>query len=238
MVWSIMGHQRWGFCSFALAAVAVVAFAPLGSTAAAENRGEVSVSLLLRSHVPAAVALPRVLILGDRFSQGLTGVVANELKGRAQVVWADPGDSSYALAHLDELLGKDKWDVIHFNIGLPDLYYKDPSIKGIRAMSKLAGGVRVTPPELYQRNLAELVRRLKATGAKLIWASTVPAPGLNYDPDSEVEYNGIASKTMSAEKIPVNDLHAFALASAKEKKKAQFQDPTVKAIVSAMELSK
>ncbi|MCE9518235.1 MAG: SGNH/GDSL hydrolase family protein [Verrucomicrobia bacterium] len=175
-------------------------------------------------------------MLGDRFSQGISGSVVTELKGRAQVVWVDPADTSYALAHFEELLGKDKWDIIHFNFGLPDLCYKDPSIKGIRAMSKSAGGVRVTPPELYQRNLIELVRRLKATGAKLIWASMVPTPGLNYDPDSEVEYNGIASRIMSAEKIPVNDLHAFALASAKEKKIPSFQEPTVKAILSQLEL--
>jgi len=100
--------------------------------------------LLLGSNVLGADPLPRVLILGDRFSQGLQGSVVNELKERAQVVWGDPGDTSYALANLDALLGKDKWDVIHFNLGLPDLCYKDPSIKGIRAMSKSAGGVRVT----------------------------------------------------------------------------------------------
>jgi len=194
--------------------------------------------LLLGSNVLAADPLPRVLILGDRFSQGLHGSVVNELKERAQVVWGDPGDTSYALAHLDVLLGKDKWDVIHFNLGLPDLCYKDPRIKGIRAMSKSAGGVRVTPPELYQKNLIALVSRLKATGAKLIWASTVPAPGVNYVPDSEIEYNAIASQVMSAQKVPVNDLHAFALACAKEKKKPPFQEPTAKAILSEFELLK
>jgi len=191
--------------------------------------------LLLGSNVLAADQLSRVLILGDNFYQGLTGSTATQLKGRAQVVWADPGDSSYALANLDVLLGKDKWDVIHFNLGLADLYYKDPSIKGIRAMSKSVGGVRVTSPELYQKNLIELVRRLKATGAKLIWASTVPSKTVNYDPDSEIEYNTIASKVMSAQKVSENDMHAFAIACAKEKKVAQFQEPFLKAILSKIE---
>ena len=29
-------------------------------------------------------------------------------------------------------------------------------------------------PEQYEKNLRELVKRLKATGAKLVWASTTP----------------------------------------------------------------
>jgi len=196
------------------------------------------VLLLLGSNALAADPLPRVLVLGDNTYQGLSGSAGKELKGRAQVVWADPGDSSYALAHLDALIGKDKWDVIHFNLGLADLYYKDPSIKGIRAMSKSVGGVRVTSPELFEKNLVELVKQLKATGAKLIWASAVPATGVNYDPASEIEYNTIASKVMSAQKVSENDMHAFALACAKEKKKPPFQEPFLKAILSALEPGK
>lgn len=77
--------------------------------------------LLLGINSLAAEPLPRVLILGDNFYLNLTNSAVQEFKERAQVVHANPGDSSYALAHLDELLGKDKWSVIYFNFGIADL---------------------------------------------------------------------------------------------------------------------
>jgi len=146
------------------------------------------------------------------------------------------------LADLDTLPGKKKWNVIRFNFGTSDLCYKDPSIKGIRAMSKSVGGVRVTQPDLFRKNLIELVRRLNETGAKLIWASSPPPvlPGvnINYDPGSEIEYNTIAAQVMAEKKIPVNDLYALAVESAKEKKNPPFHEPSVKITLSHLELLK
>jgi hypothetical protein len=176
--------------------------------------------LILGIHVLAAEPLPRVLVLGDSFYQNLSNTAVKEFKDRAQVVYANPGDSSYVLVHLDELLGKDKWSIIHFNFGIADLCYKHPNLKGVRALSKAAGGVRVSSPELYEKNLNELVRRLKSTGAKIIWASSIPpvSPGggfINYDPGSEVEYNKIAAKIMAAQNVTVNDMYVLGSANAK-----------------------
>jgi|LakMenE01Jun11ns_1017448.scaffolds.fasta_scaffold9832472_2 hypothetical protein len=199
--------------------------------------------LLLGINVLAVEPLPRVLVLGDSFYQNLTHSAAKEFNGRAQVVYANPGDSSYALANLDELLGKEKWSVIYFCFGIADLCYKHPDLKGVRALSKAAGGVRVSSPELYEKNLTELVPRLKATGAKIIWATTTPpvTPGStpNYDPGSEDEYNKIAAKVMAAQSVTVNDMYVLGSANAKNgSPTAPLTEAFHKAIETALEPEK
>ena len=67
--------------------------------------------------------LPRVLILGDPVYQEPAGQISKELKGKVKVVYPrpEPGEvfnSETILVNLDKLLGEDKWDVIHFNVGL------------------------------------------------------------------------------------------------------------------------
>ncbi len=179
--------------------------------------------LLLVAACPAVgEELPRVLLLGDANYLNLSRTVANELKGRATVVARHPGDSTTALANLEGVLGDQSWAVIHFNFGLADLHYRDPATKAVRAMSKRAGGVRVSSPERYEKNLDALVGRLKATGAKLIWASTTPIPSSKLDdlvdPGSEVEYNAIAAKVMERHDVTVNDVHGHVTKNAEGKK--------------------
>jgi len=161
----------------------------------------------------AEEARPRVLVLGDSIYNQPSRSVASELKAKVDLTWKHPGDTATALARLDELLGAGKWDVIHFNFGLADLHYKDPGTKSIRAMSKHAGGVRVTSVERYERNLHDLVKRLKSTGAQLVWASTTPIPSSQYDeiydPGSEIEYNAVAARVMAQHGVSVNDMHAY-----------------------------
>jgi acyl-CoA thioesterase-1 len=69
--------------------------------------------------------------------------------------------------------------------------------------------------EQYEQNLRELVLRLKATNAKLIWASTTPVPEpatkLGRVKDDVPIYNGIARKIMDENHIPTDDLYTFAL---------------------------
>jgi hypothetical protein len=203
--------------------------------------------LLLAPMASADQPLPRALVLGGSIYSGPSASAARELKERVEVVWARPGDTSSALTRLDALLGDGQWDVIHFNFGLADLHYKDPNTKAIRAMSKQAGGVRVTSPEQYERNLRELVRRLQATGAKLIWASTTPITSSKfdpiYDPGSEIEYNAIAARVMAEHNVPINDMHAWVLANVKNKRdpspfsfnRVPIHAPIVKSILGALE---
>jgi acyl-CoA thioesterase-1 len=175
----------------------------------------VLLALLLPSGFAAEGRLPRVLVLGDSIYSHPSQQVARLLAGRAEVVFSGTKswqvfNTTTARTHLDEVLGDGKWDVIHFNFGLADLVHRAPGMQSFRAMPKQAGGIRATSPEDYERNLIAIVTRLKATGAKLIWASTTPiridANGL-YDIGSEVEYNAIAAKIMATRGIPTNDMH-------------------------------
>ena len=109
---------------------------------------------------------------------------------------------------LDTWLGDTKWDLIHFNWGLHDLCYRNPEIKSVGNRDKVNGKQSV-PPSLYEKNLEELVLRLKKTGAKLIWASTTKVP--EGEPGriagNEIKYNQIAEKIMRVHGVQINDLH-------------------------------
>ena len=147
-------------------------------------------------------ALPRVLLIGDSISIGYTLPVRKALAGKANVhrPAANCGPTIRGLADLDKWLGKGKWDVIHFNWGLHDLRKDD-------------GLSHQVPIDQYEKNLNELVRRLKKTDARLIWCSTTPVPegAKNRTKGDEVKYNAAARKIMEANGVAVNDLYGFAL---------------------------
>jgi len=152
-------------------------------------------------------ALPRVLLIGDSISIGYTIPVREALAGKANVhrPAANCGPTIRGLESLDEWLGEDDWDVIHFNWGLHDLKYMD--------------GKQQVPLAEYEKNLGELVERLKRTGAKLIWCSTTPVPEGCSPPrtnDDVLAYNAVAKKIMDANGIAIDDLYAFALPKLKE----------------------
>jgi len=153
--------------------------------------------------VPHAESLPKVLIIGDSVSIGYTPYVAELLKGQVAVAH-NPGnarDTNYGLANLDKWLQGTEWDVIHFNWGLWDL----------RHDQGLAGPPRVGLQQ-YRDNLAKLVARLQATGARLIWATTTPVPAgtATRIAGAELDYNRAARAVIDKAGIPVNDLHALA----------------------------
>ena len=153
--------------------------------------------------------LPRVLLIGDSISIGYTLPTRKLLAGKVNLhrIPTNGGPTSRGLASLDKWLGDKKWDVIHFNWGLHDLKY-------MNAKGKLdPSGKQQIPPEQYAKNLTELVKRLKKTGAKLIWCSTTPVPagaGGRIKGDA-AKYNAIAKKIMAEQKIATDDLYAFAL---------------------------
>lgn len=125
------------------------------------------------------------------------------------------------LAKLDAWLGTGKWDVIHFNWGLHDLkHWKDNKLD--------LAGPQVTPVEQYEQNLRELVKRLKATGAKLIWASTTPVPEGSGGrvAEDEVRYNEAAARVMKAEGVAIDDLYGVVVAdpSIQRAKNVHFTD--------------
>lgn len=147
--------------------------------------------------------LPRVLLIGDSISIGYTLPVRKLLAGKANVHRPpeNGGPTTNGLSRLSSWLGAGKWDVIHFNWGLHDLKF-------------MADGQRQVSPEAYAQNLRELVRRLEATGAKLIWASTTPVPDGKLSPARKnadvLAYNAIAGQIMSEHRIAIDDLYSFA----------------------------
>ena len=160
--------------------------------------------------------LPRVMIIGDSISVGYTDGVRAELAGMANVyrVPGNAGPSSSGVQQVDAWIasGNGRWDVIHFNFGLHDLKLgtggKD------NRLYPTADGHQV-PPDQYERNLRQIVAKLKRTGATLVWCSTTPIPNGKLDPlrrpGDEVTYNQIARNVMIENEVLIDDLYALAM---------------------------
>ena len=146
-------------------------------------------------------ALPRVLLIGDSISIGYTLPVRELLKGKANVhrIPTNGGPTKNGTASIEKWLGTGKWDVIHFNWGIHDLKF-------------MPDGKRQVEAEDYEKNLRTLVARMKATGAKLIWATTTPIPDGELVPSRKFglvpEYNAIAKKVMTENGVAIDDLSA------------------------------
>ena len=162
-------------------------------------------------------SLKQVLFLGDALHGQIVRAAQNELKDQVKVtVPSNPihDDSGTALKAFNQLVGETSWDLIYFNFGIGDLTYIDPKTKERRLLGNQAGGVRVSSPEAYRKNLQGLVKRLKKTEAHLLWGSTTPLAQLGYsyrilDQDSELAYNQIAAEVMAKAGIPIVDLHSY-----------------------------
>lgn len=157
--------------------------------------------------------LPNVLIIGDSISQGYDKKVKEGLSGKANVT-RNPGNAEWSgtgIKKIDSYLGDTKWDVIHFNWGLWDIYGWEYDNEE-------------RSPEAYAKRLDELVTKMKKTGAKLIWATTTPAckdpekTMLNrfkkevvITPEQQAKYSAAALEVMKKHGVAINDLHAHIL---------------------------
>jgi len=93
--------------------------------------------------------------------------------------------------------------VIHFNFGLHDAKF---SAETTQRASR----------EQYAENLRKLIAQMKATGAKLIFATTTPVPkGGELSPgrkfDSIVERNKVAAQVMQENRVAIDDLYTAVL---------------------------
>lgn len=154
--------------------------------------------------------LPRVLLIGDSISMGYTIPTRRLLDGKANVhrIPVNGGPTTRGVEQLESWLGSSAWDVIHFNFGLHDLKHVDESGATVDATA----GCRQVEPSAYRENLTAIVRRLKRTGATLIWCTTTPVPKGSQGrvPGDELAYNAVAAEVMRQEGVEINDLHAFA----------------------------
>ena len=148
--------------------------------------------------------LPRVLLIGDSIVRDYYPEVEKRLAGKAFVARlatsrfvADP----VLLKEVELVLSETKFDVILFNNGMH--------------------GWQHTEAE-YQNGMPQFIKtiRMHAPKAKLIWATTTPLrEGKGVTGDTKAEYsderiaarNALASKIVSAQKIPTVDLNAAVL---------------------------
>lgn len=165
-----------------------------------------------------AGSLPRVLLIGDSICGGYQKTVKDQLAGRVEVV-KNEGNAQYTgtgLKKIDEWLGDGKWDIIHFNWGLWDMYGWEYD-KEDRS------------PAAYAKRLEELVVRMGKTGARLIWATTTPAcpeaekgmrdrfkKPVRIDRATERQYQDAALDVMKRHNVAVNDLYALMLPDLKK----------------------
>ena len=181
---------------------------------------------------PALAEPIRVLLLGDSISIGYTDHVRTLLGERAVVVRPMTPDgkrpencagTNNTVENLDRWLALDggRWDVIHFNFGLHDLKRVDP-VTGKN--SNKPDDPHQAPPARYEAQLRDIAARLRATGARLVFANTTPIPTGDLRPYREPQdallYNEIAGRVMAECGIRVNDLHAFVLP-----RQAEIQQP-------------
>lgn len=152
---------------------------------------------------------PKILIIGDSISIGYTPFVADYFQGKAQVTH-NAGNAKFTangLAHIEEWLGDEEFDIIQFNWGLWDLCYRDAQMDRDKV-----NGTLTASPEEYERNLRALVSILKErSDAKLIFVTTsyVPKeePG-RFDKDAQ-RYNKVAKRIMRENDIEVNDIYSW-----------------------------
>ncbi|MEZ0388582.1 MAG: SGNH/GDSL hydrolase family protein [Verrucomicrobium sp.] len=187
----------------ALAAAAPDVPLPDDPNAPAAKKGAKAAPLPSLGAVEDVPGLPRVLIIGDSISIGYTLPVRKLLEGKANVhrIPTNGGPTKNGVTNLTKWLwdtSTKKWDVIHFNWGIHDLKH-------------MPDGKRQVEPADYEANLRKLVAQMKATGARLIWATTTPIPEGPLNPSrtfgSVAEYNEIAAKVMKENDVAVDDLN-------------------------------
>jgi acyl-CoA thioesterase-1 len=169
-------------------------------------------------HAPVDVpGLPRVLLIGDSISIAYTLPVRELLAGKANVhrIPVNGTHSKTGRSALTRWLGDSKWDVVHFNFGLHDA--KLVASTGEPAVSR----------EAYVDNLKTIAQQLKATGAKVIFATTTPIPQALMAPtlmpgplpakarlfDNIPERNALAAQALKEADITIVDLYSVILPS-------------------------
>jgi lysophospholipase L1-like esterase len=164
--------------------------------------------------------LPQVLIIGDSISMGYTPVLQGMLYGKVDITrppnsgggWINCEGTKRGVEMIDEWLALGDFDVIHFNFGLHDLKHVQPDSG---RNSNDPSHPQQSNLKQYDANLRLIVAKLKATGAKLIFATTTPYPDNPGGPlrraNQPLKYNKVALKIMKENGIDVNDLHGFTL---------------------------
>jgi len=108
--------------------------------------------------------MPKLLIVGDSISMGYTETVAAELGGAADVVHSpgNGGDSSNAVANIDQWLADAKPHLVVLNCGLHDV------------KRERDGDHCQVPLMFYKTILPAVIEKVRAAGCRCVWVSTTP----------------------------------------------------------------
>ena len=198
---------RFGVAPWLVFAGALVSMAQDAANVAAEARAERPNLLKTFPEALAVVSdnprLPRVLLIGDSISIGYTPIVRELLGGVANVhrIPDNGGPTLRGVVMLEEWLEGGRWNVIHFNFGLHDI-------------ARVNEGRPRTAINEYGANLRSVVERLRATGAKLIFATTTPVPLVDVRPvrrnSDVIVYNALATAIVGRDNVSVDDLYTLA----------------------------
>jgi lysophospholipase L1-like esterase len=163
----------------------------------------------------AMAALPRLLLLGDSIRMSYQPLVAERLRGRADVV--GPADNCqfalYTLSSLGRWLGElGAPDVVHWNNGIHDCGH-NPN----RAPAQI-------PLADYLGNLRFILAALRAATPRVVWATMTPqhpqrpfrVDQWSWRNEEMARYNAAAESLMRSEGVPVNDLGALVLRQPEE----------------------
>jgi len=154
---------------------------------------------------------PKILIIGDSISIGYTPFVKAHFGDNA-IITHNPGNGQHTgtgLEKIKEWIGKEAWDIIHFNWGLWDLCYRhaDSNVQGNR--DKVNGKITYTVDE-YAANLDSIVSILQQkTRAKLIFITTtfVPESEAGRFQNDAIIYNNTAKSIMKKHSVTVNEIY-------------------------------
>lgn len=157
----------------------------------------------------------KILIIGDSISLGYFSHVKKALESEAEV-FHNPGNAQHTgtgLRMIDKWLGDTQYDVIVFNWGLWDLCYRHAESTEQGQRDKLNGEITFTV-DRYEANMEQLVKRLKQTGAKLVFVTTtvIPPNEAGRFEGDEVTYNEAAIAVMETYGVSVLDLHGPSVA--------------------------
>ena len=164
---------------------------------------------------------PRILILGDSISIGYSPYVQETLKDeafvyrplRANGAHENCADTTNGVAKIDDWLAREggDWDVIHVNFGLHDLKHVRP---GTKENTDDPNDPHQVDLETYRKQYDAILAKCKATGARLIVATTTPVPEGKVKPyraPTDVpKYNAVAKELAEKHGAAVDDLFAFA----------------------------
>ena len=200
------------FLSFAIV-LPFPTFAQKGVTTPGEASKKVRKTNPAFAKVVDDTGLPRVLIIGDSISISYTAPTRELLEGEVNLhrIPGNAGHTEMGIAGLPKWLDpkKGEWDLIHFNWGLWDLCYRNPESKNQGKRDKV-NATLTHSLVVYAANLEKIVKRLKETGAVLIFATTTPVPEgeLGRKLGDDLRYNEVAIEVMKRNGVIVNDLHA------------------------------